>query len=48
MSKVSFNSNEGFVGGAIAPIKEKLGDSISFGEIRIAIASSTFKKQSVI
>ncbi len=33
-----------FTEGSIKPIKEKLGDTISFGEIRLAIAWTGFKK----
>jgi ATP-dependent DNA helicase RecQ len=33
-----------FNGGSIAPIKQKLGNSISFGEIRLVIAWSAFQK----
>ena len=33
-----------FDGGSIAPIKEKLGSSISFGEIRLTIAWNDFMK----
>jgi len=36
-----------FSGGSIAPIKEKLGSDISFGEIRLAIASLDYKKSSL-
>jgi len=33
-----------FNGGPITPIKEKLGDAVSFGEIRLAIAWQQYKK----
>ena len=33
-----------FKGGAINPIKEKLGDSISYGEIRLMLAWLSFKR----
>ncbi|MEJ0106194.1 MAG: helix-turn-helix domain-containing protein [Bacteroidota bacterium] len=33
-----------FNGGSITPIKEKLGDAISFGEIRLVIAWQQYKK----
>jgi uncharacterized protein YpbB len=33
-----------FKGGSITTIKEKLGSKISFGEIRLVLASVTFKK----
>jgi hypothetical protein len=35
-----------FDGGTITTIKEKLGTKISFGEIRLVLASHTFKKSS--
>ena len=35
-----------FNGGPITPIKEKLGDAVSFGEIRLAIAWQQYKKNS--
>ena len=35
-----------FKGGSITTIKEKLGSKISFGEIRLVLASHTFKKGS--
>ena len=35
-----------FKAGSITPIKEKLGSKISFGEIRLVLASYTFKKRS--
>ena len=34
----------GFTGGSITPVKEKLGDTISFGEIRLTIAWHLFQK----
>jgi hypothetical protein len=34
-----------FNGGSIAPIKEKLSNDISYGEIRLAIAWSLFKQK---
>lgn len=37
-----------FTGGSITPIKEKLDSSISFGEIRIAIAWNLFQKGNII
>ena len=33
-----------FTGGSIKPVKEKLGDAISFGEIRLTIAWHQFQK----
>jgi hypothetical protein len=33
-----------FTGGSITPVKEKLGNSISFGEIRLTIAWNQFQK----
>jgi PIF1-like helicase/Helix-turn-helix domain/HRDC domain/Helicase len=33
-----------FNGGSITPIKEKLGSTVSFGEIRLVLAWSTFQK----
>ena len=33
-----------FTGGSITPVKEKLGNSISFGEIKLTIAWSQFQK----
>ena len=33
-----------FTGGSIAPVKEKLGNSISFGEIKLTIAWNQFQK----
>lgn len=33
-----------FNGGSITPIKEKLGSAVSFGEIRLVLAWSTFQK----
>jgi ATP-dependent DNA helicase RecQ len=33
-----------FTGGSITPVKEKLGNSISFGEIRLTIAWHEFQK----
>jgi len=35
---------ESFESGSIAPIKEKLGDAVSFGEIRMVLASKEWKK----
>ena len=34
-----------FNGGAISPVKEKLGDKVSFGDIKFAIAWSVFKEK---
>jgi len=34
---------KGFIGGSISSIKEKLGNEISFGEIRLVIAWTFFK-----
>ena len=33
-----------FTGGSITPVKEKLGNSISFGEIKLTIAWNQFQK----
>ena len=35
---------ESFESGSIAPIKEKLGDAVSFGEIRMVLASKQWEK----
>lgn len=35
-----------FTGGSITPIKEKLGDTVSFGDIRLVLASMEHKKSS--
>jgi hypothetical protein len=35
---------ENFESGSITPIKEKLGDAVSFGEIRMVLASKEWKK----
>ncbi|HYK45713.1 MAG TPA: helix-turn-helix domain-containing protein [Parafilimonas sp.] len=39
------SSLENFEGGSITPIKQKLGDAVSFGEIRIAIAAKDWERQ---
>ena len=38
---------EGYIDGGITSIKSKLGDDISFNDIRIAIAWEQFKKQGI-
>jgi hypothetical protein len=37
---------EHFKGGSITIIKEKLGNTVSFGEIRLVLAGLAFKKSS--
>jgi hypothetical protein len=35
-----------FKGGSITPVKEQLGNDVSFGEIRLVMAWMDFQKQS--
>ena len=38
-----------FEGGSIIPLKEQLGDKVSFGEIRLVLASmDSFKDKTVV
>jgi hypothetical protein len=39
------SSLENFEADSITPIKQKLGDAVSFGEIRMAIAGREWEKQ---